>query len=406
MHLSAQSVNTNWADKKIQYIAKENTYLNIGDTIPNFDIYINGQVRRIREIAKDNYIYIDLWSNDLEITSSNKLELKYIYNKFLKNKNDYKFNILSICLGDETKWQKETNEYNISWLNAFSKDDSCLNNWFDLSELPCGIVIDNNGVILLKKINSMSERNNAFDMLIKVQTISKITKEENLKNNYNNSYTKLKVVGKNPKNYQVRIGNDVYIDSLKSMNIINIEIEEPTKIITINANDTVALLKKDFKYINLYIENGVNEITIDLDKSAFYSNTSKLINEYNEFMQLKNKFDTITKHILDTEYKSTQLRTNNNKLDSISHIYHREYYNKCLALPKSFITLKFVQFLTDGYLQAGIARKEVVTLFNLLDNSLFNYPTYKKTKKIIEDNFINKNIELKDTISKPLWNPN
>ena len=405
VRISAQSVNTDWVEKNVLYPSKENTYLNIGDTIPNFDIYINEQTRKFKEITKDSYTFINLWSNNLEFTLAYNLELKYFYDKLLVN-NNYNSKIISICLGNETKWQRDINKYNISWLNAFSKDDSCLNNWFDLSEFPCGIVIDNNGVILLNKVNSMIERANAFNMLLKTQTNNKNTKEKNKNNLHNNSITTLNVLGKNLEDYQLRIDDNIYIDTLKAMNTIDIAIDEPTRISVINANDTMALLRGDYKYISTYIENGVNYITLDLDKSTFYSNTSMLVNDYNKFWQLKKRFDALLYTESDYEDNNTQLKTNNNKFDSISHLYHREYYNRCLTLPKSFITLKFVLFLTDGYLHTGITRKEVVSLFNLLDKSLFKYPTYIKTKKIIEDNFLNNTIELDDTIAKPLWNPN
>jgi hypothetical protein len=198
----------------------------------------------------------------------------------------------------------------------------------------------------------------------------------------------------------------VYIETLKPVNTIKREIGEPTKITIINANDTAALIKRDFKYIFFYLEQGVNDITIDLDKSTIYSESSKLNNEYNEFWQLKRKYDTIFDRISDNGNKNYPLRTNNNKIDSVSHAYHREKYNKCLSFPKSFITLQFVLSLTDGYLQGGISRKEVVSLFNILDSSLFKYPTYIETKKIIDKNFINQDLELKKPITKPLWNPN
>ncbi|MBK8353106.1 MAG: hypothetical protein IPL21_16020 [Saprospirales bacterium] len=108
--------------------------------------------------------------------------------------------------------------------------------------------------------------------------------------------------------------------------------------------------------------------------------------------------------MLDT-FINDGIRVKNN-FDSISHLYHCELYNKHLHYPKSFKTLEFVNFLTDAYSQVGISKQEVINLFNSLDSSLFNYPTYIETKKIIEENFINTNSAIPtDKINKPLWNP-
>lgn len=232
------------------------------------------------------------------------------------------------------------------------------------------------------------------------------------KNTNKTSYTTktiLTVNGQHIENYQLQIDNEIYIDTLKKVNIINKEIAEPLRVSIMNTNDTIALMNRNLNYIFFYLDIGTHEITIDVDKSTITSKTSKLNTDYNEFWQLKKKEDTLmeTAAIIDSiENSRFEFRTNNNRFDSISHLYQRAYYNKCMQLPKSFISLSFVKFLSGAYFQAGISKQEVVYLFNSLDSCLFKYPTYIETKKIMKENFINNRDAIPtNTINKPLWNP-
>lgn len=262
-----------------------------------------------------------------------------------------------------------------------------------------------------KKYKSIFENSNVFEDKFDTTSVYKIetTIKEDIQKLQFKTQTTLKVVGKNLKNYQLLIDNDVVIDSLKSINLIKKNIAEPIRVSIMNTNDTIALMNRNLNYINFYLDIGVHDITVNVDKSTFTSKSSKLTRESNAFWQLKKKYDTIMDSISKLDYDDKEklgFATNNNRFDSVSRLYHRAYYNKCLLLPKSFISLNFVRYLTLAYLQCGISKQEVVKLFNGLDVNLYKYPTYIETKKIIEENFIKENEGIPtNTISKPLWNP-
>lgn len=154
-----------------------------------------------------------------------------------------------------------------------------------------------------------------------------------------------------------------------------------------------------------FIEQGKNSIFIDLDNKFISSKTSLLSNENNESLSIKKYYDSINEI-------NVNIIINNKdtfglykvKSDSINKLYHKAYFNWCLKHPKSFISLNFVNFMTYTYHTIGLTKEDINTLFNLLDLSLHNYPTYIKCKAYIAEYINNPNYELPN-INNPLWSP-
>lgn len=220
-----------------------------------------------------------------------------------------------------------------------------------------------------------------------------------------NSQLSMKVIGSNVKNYQILIDNEIISDTLQTEFTIYQNLEEPIKFTIINLNDTISLRENKISSISFYMDTGINDMILDLDNLTFSSISSQLIRDNIEFYQIKKKYDTLIEQVKTNSDLTNQHVTENLQFDSISHLFHRAYYNKCISLPNSFICLSFLNFLLDSYSQVGIKKYEVIELFNCLGENLKKYPLYLVTKKNIEANFLNKNIGVEEKINTPLWKP-
>ena len=252
---------------------------------------------------------------------------------------------------------------------------------------------------------STDDRSEAFKLLyLNPQKNTTLTaKPQNIVSEKKHTYstaTTLKLIGKNINNYQLEMNGEILINHLKSINKIVENINEPTKILLIDT--------KTSNYIFFYLDIGIHDITIDIDKSIISSKTSKLNADYNDIWQIKKKYDLITKAVSkqdSIEISKIGFRANNNRIDSVYRLYLRALYEKSMQQSKSFASLMFVNFLVGEYSQVGISNQEVFKLFNNLDTNLFKYPIYQETKKMIEENLMNSNnYSPKDVINDPLWN--
>lgn len=405
--ISLQLNNNLFASSKdedfVAVIANHDSYLKIGDTIRNFQLQIGNEITDFNKIAKGKYVYIDFWNDKSETTTSNKLMVLDTYKHFACNSIAF----ISIYVGNTSAvWQQKSKKYKIYWYNAFVEDETNLAKWFNLEVLPCGVLINDKGIIQLTNLTSIDDRYESNTIIQHVYNENKHAQnifEPNA--DTFNSITTLHIKSKNAAMYKLLINEKVFIDTIQSVNVIKQHISEPLRVCIMNYNDTIAMMNHSIDYINFYLDIGIHDIVMDLDKSAFTSKSSVLTRENNEFWQLKKKNDSLISLLTQNEKANDGLNSHDNMFDSVSHLYHRAYYNKCMSLPKSFMSLKFVQFLTDSYLQGGISKQEVIALFNCLDSSLFNYPSYIETKKIIEANFLNIKInQPTDKINKPLFN--
>lgn len=243
-----------------------------------------------------------------------------------------------------------------------------------------------------------------LDMETKQDTVinNKVAQDQEISKNNKGRMT-IKAKGNDIKDYLLKSQEAVLIDTLRDVNEIEFSINEPKKATLFNFNDSSAVRERQIRYLSFYLVPGENDIVIDLDKMSFTSESSELLRENNEFLQLKNRYDIIMDSITMLQQENDGLR-NNNEFDSIARLYHRAYYNKCKLLPKSFLTLEFVYFLISNYKQVGITKNELIELFNKLDGSLDKFPMYSKVKKIMEEDFLESNPILPD-VNKPLWTP-
>lgn len=210
-----------------------------------------------------------------------------------------------------------------------------------------------------------------------------------------NSENKLIIKSKNLRSCYVRYEDSIVIKRAKKINTVKLNIDEPNRLLIMNS--------KTKNYFFLYIEKGKNTIYIDLDNYVISSKTSIIANENAEVLRIKKHFDTL---IIEQERnRNIEIIQTNNDIDTLSIEYHRTYYNWCIQHPKSFISLGFVDFLSQAYLSLRFPQEDINKLFESLDASLFNYPTYIECKKNIAEYINNPNYKIEEP-PKPLWSPN
>ncbi|MBK8353107.1 MAG: hypothetical protein IPL21_16025 [Saprospirales bacterium] len=61
---------------------------------------------------------------------------------------------------------------------------------------------------------------------------------------------------------------------LKKVNTIKYDIDEPIRVRVWNTNDTLALKSRNINSILFYLDIGIHDVTINIDKSIINSNTS------------------------------------------------------------------------------------------------------------------------------------
>jgi len=194
------------------------------------------------------------------------------------------------------------------------------------------------------------------------------------------SVTTLHIIGKNYMYYQLRNeDNEILIDSLKPINLLTKKINEPIRVVIINLATR--------NYVFFYLDIGKHDITVDVDKLIIASTSSELNRQENELLQIKKYYDSIPES------------------DRIKTKFHNAFLQKCLKISNSFAALRFTNVISQEYLQVGITKDEVLKLFNNLDKSLYKYPTYKETKKYINEYIIKYNTPI-DTVLQPIWNAN
>lgn len=213
---------------------------------------------------------------------------------------------------------------------------------------------------------------------------------------HNSEYV-ITVKSKNLKYGKLIYDDSILIKQIKKTNKIQLNIDEPKRLYIQNS--------KTRNYLFFFIEQGKHTITIDLDNKTISSKTSKLSQENAETIKIKNHYDSLNEVYLQ---KITNNQDSadyyNDVLISINKQYHKTYYNWCLKHPSSFISLSFLNFTTHSYLTIGITKEEINALFNLLDNRLYNYPTYKECEKYIATYINNPDYKIEEPPT-PLWNP-
>ena len=384
----------------------QKTNFEVGDTIKDFKLQLENNTIQFQKIAENNFVYIDFWNPENEPSISSQSTVSGAFTWSIKNNTNWKF--ISICLdADSVNWMKKSNELGINWYNAIdtNPEKSIFSSFYNTEHLPCGVLINPDGIVVKNNIMSTDDRSEAFKLLyLNPQKNTTLTaKPQNIVSEKKHTYstaTTLKLIGKNINNYQLEMNGEILINHLKSINKIVENINEPTKILLIDT--------KTSNYIFFYLDIGIHDITIDIDKSIISSKTSKLNADYNDIWQIKKKYDLITKAVSkqdSIEISKIGFRANNNRIDSVYRLYLRALYEKSMQQSKSFASLMFVNFLVGEYSQVGISNQEVFKLFNNLDTNLFKYPIYQETKKMIEENLMNSNnYSPKDVINDPLWN--
>lgn len=215
--------------------------------------------------------------------------------------------------------------------------------------------------------------------------------------NAHNAQITIKLKSKYLKNGSISYEDTILIKKTKKTNTINLNIDEPQRLILSNS--------KAKQYIIFFIEQGKHTISIDLDKRTIASETSLLCKENNETIYIRKYYDSINGiYINKIKNNYDTLGLYREKIDSINKEYHKTYYNWCLKHTKSFISLSFLNFMTYSYLSIGITKEEINTLFNSLDISLHNNPSYKKSKEYIAEYINNPNYKIEEPPT-PLWNP-
>lgn len=215
-----------------------------------------------------------------------------------------------------------------------------------------------------------------------------------------NSENKIIIKSKFLKEGFIRYEDSIIVKKINKVNYVNLNIDEPVRVFIRN--------KKTGNYFFLYLETGKHTIYVDLDNYKISSKTSKICNENAEVLRIKKHFDTIEESY--TEIIANQkdtLGVYTKKIDSTHKEYHRAYYNWALAHLSSFISLNFTNFLSKDVfvsISIGITKSEINALFNSLDQSLFDYPTYKLTKEYMEKYINNPEIKIAEP-AVPIWNP-
>lgn len=207
-----------------------------------------------------------------------------------------------------------------------------------------------------------------------------------------NSITTLKITGSKERtaNFQLYIDDKLFISKLKNVNVIQKKLKEPIKVTLI---DSSYIEGKQPEYVKFYLDTGKHVITVDLDKLIILSTTSKLNKEFTEVWKIKTHYDTL----MDNSNRQT--------FDSLYKAYPKALYNYHSKNPNSFLTLDFVDFISNYFITIGITKKEVLKLYDSLGKNLHQYPTYNKVKQQIEQNIRNYEAPYSyDSLPKPLFN--
>jgi len=221
------------------------------------------------------------------------------------------------------------------------------------------------------------------------------------------SVTTLIIRGTKINQFQLNIEDQVSIKNLKESNLIKKNVTEPLRVCITNSNDTIAINNHSVKTYFLYLDIGKHIILIDLDKQEIYSKTSKTNTEYNELWKIKRTFDTLQYYANKRDsLKLSQIGfINQYDADSISKLYHNTYLQKCLTMPNSFLSLRFLSFISKNYNQIGISKEDVLRLYNSIGKSIQKYPTYSEVKKYINEHILNIGNTPNNLINSPLWTP-
>lgn len=216
-----------------------------------------------------------------------------------------------------------------------------------------------------------------------------------------NSINKIIVHSKHIKSCYFEFNDSTY--DIKRINQLNIFLNEPLRILIKNS--------KNNNYLFFYIEEGNHIIDINLDNKIVSSKTSIIVQENNEVLTIKKYYDSLSFPIEITMRNTTNTGiedSNRIVFDNIRKLYHKAYYNWCVKHPKSFISLRFLMFLSNDifvHSSVGITKEEINFLFNSLDASLYKYPSYQECLKNMDEIINNPKYKLAEP-PKPLWNPN
>lgn len=190
-----------------------------------------------------------------------------------------------------------------------------------------------------------------------------------------NSITTIKITGSKERiaGFQLSNGqNKLLIKKLKIVNTIKQTIKEPIRVTLFN---TKHIQGKQPEYVLFYLEMGKHEITVDIDKLVFASKTSTINQSYEYILKIKSYYDTLISN------------SNHHTYDSLNNAYHKSLYNYHIKQPNSFITLDFLDFISNNFTTVGITKEEVLKMYESLGKHLQQYPTYERVKKQIE-NFV------------------
>jgi hypothetical protein len=207
-----------------------------------------------------------------------------------------------------------------------------------------------------------------------------------------NSITTLKIIGSKERltTFELYNNNKLLIKKLKSTNTIQRNLKEPLEVTLINS---AYIEGKQPEYVKFYLDTGKHVTTVDLDKLIILSTTSKLNKEFIEVWKIKTHYDTLIDN------------SNQQTFDSLNRAYHKALYNYHSKNPNSFLTLGFVDFISNYFITTGLTKEEVLKMYDSLGKNLHQYPTYNKVKQQIEQNIRNYKAPYSyDSLPKPLFN--
>ena len=138
---------------RISRAAEDLTPVSLDANLPD----MNGEMVRLSDLMKNNYVLLSFWSAESKECISNNLFLKQMYQLY-HNKG---FEIYQVNLdNDESRWKTSVRFDELPWVNVREEDPSnpVTARIFNVTNLPANYLFDTNGEIVAKDLFGRSLR--------------------------------------------------------------------------------------------------------------------------------------------------------------------------------------------------------------------------------------------------------